>query len=242
MSNEIVRHDYNGSAIPQRVEDGYVSLTAMAQAEGKRVSNYLRLASTKEYLDALKADAHIGASALIQVFKGGDGIQGTWAHPDIAIDFAQWVSPKFRIWANRTLRQTIQSGTVETHISQLLPGLVLPEAQHWSERFHPEWRSEAMRLTGWNWGDRCMSRFINRTVYEWFPQAVRDELDRVNPSIQGNRRNRQHQHLSGEAAEILDKQIDRTYHLMIASATLPHFEQALDQAMTRRYQLSLKIA
>ena len=161
------------------------------------------------------------------------------SNPDISIKFAAWLSPEFEVWAMQTLRQVISGEIPIPHISQLLPGLVLPQPKDWIERFGPEWRAEAERLTGWSWNARCMHRFVNRCTYDWFPQPIRDELDRVNPSVSGNRKHRQHQHLKGDAAEILDKQIERTFHLMIASSSLAQFEQALDQAMTRRYQLSL---
>ena len=109
-NSQIQIHDYNNNCIPQR-EDGYVSLTAMAKATGKKVSHYLQLDSSKTYHTALSSDAGIPASQLIQVVKGqhADGReQGTWAHVEVAIDFAQWCSVEFRIWANRHLRGELQ--------------------------------------------------------------------------------------------------------------------------------------
>lgn len=243
MANDIVRHDYNGLAIPQRAEDGYVNLTVMAQSFGKKVNDFLRLKQTKAYIAALARAGGIPVDQIV-ITNGSDfanELRGTWAHPDVSIKFASWLSPQFEVWAMRTLRRVINGQIPTPHISQLLPSLVLPAPKAWTERFGPEWRAEAERLTGWSWNARCMYRFINRCTYDWFPVEIQEELDRVNPSVNGNRRNRQHQHLKGEAAEILDKQIERTFHLMIASNSLSQFEQSLDQAMTRRYQLSLKI-
>jgi hypothetical protein len=82
----------------------------MAQASRKRVNDYLNLKSTNEYLEALSSDTMISASQLVIIVKGGDNSvvqQGTWAHKLIAVDFAQWCSVGFRIWANKTLLQTI---------------------------------------------------------------------------------------------------------------------------------------
>ncbi len=104
---KIIKHDYNGSIVSQDA-DGYVSLTDMSKASGKLVGDYLRLNSTQNYLDALSSDMGIPTSALVKVFKGGNDKQGTWAHPEIAIDFAQWCSPQFRIWANRTLKNVLE--------------------------------------------------------------------------------------------------------------------------------------
>lgn len=105
MSN-LIKHSYNGAIISQE-SNGYVSLTDMAKASDKRVNDYLAIKATKEYLDALSSDTNIPASALVKVFKGGSGKQGTWAHPEVAIDFAQWCSPTFKVWANRVLRGVI---------------------------------------------------------------------------------------------------------------------------------------
>ena len=90
---KIIKHDYNGSIISQDT-DGYVSLTDMAQAAGKRVGHYLENKSSKEYMEALSTDVGIPASDLIRTIKGGDGDQGTWAHPEVAKDFDRWLKAK----------------------------------------------------------------------------------------------------------------------------------------------------
>lgn len=133
MSEIILKHSYDGSVISQR-NDGMVNLTDMAKSQGKRVGNYLRLDSTKEYVKALSADTQIRATALIQVFQGGNGIQGTWAHPEIAIDFASWCNVQFRIWANRTLRGEIEK---TRNIEPIQPVAIAPviEAEKWTNVF-----------------------------------------------------------------------------------------------------------
>lgn len=124
-------HDVNGLSVPQRRIDGYVNATKLCKAAGKRLHHWYRLESTKEYLEALSIDtgipiatetipqletlmsemseARIRASdkhGLIQIRKGGKpGEQGTWVHPDVAVDLAQWLSPQFRIMVNRWIRE-----------------------------------------------------------------------------------------------------------------------------------------
>ena len=100
-------HTYKGYAISQET-DGYTCLTDMAKAAGKLVADYLKIDSTQAYLQALSTDMNIPLSSLVKVSKGGNGKQGTWAHPDVAIDFAQWCNVNFKIWANRTLRGVIE--------------------------------------------------------------------------------------------------------------------------------------
>ena len=43
------------------------------------------------------------------------GYGGTFAHPDIAIAFAQWCSPAFRLWVSRQIRHLMTYGEVNLH-------------------------------------------------------------------------------------------------------------------------------
>lgn len=100
---------YNGSPVTFKLGDGTTSVNAtqMAKPFGKLVGGWLRLESTKEFLNALSADMRIHTSALIQTVKGGNGEQGTWMHEDVALEFARWLSPKFAIWCNRRIKELL---------------------------------------------------------------------------------------------------------------------------------------
>ena len=87
--NNIIRHSYNGAIISQE-SDGYVCLTDMAKASGKQVNDYLRLDSTKAYLEALSLETGVSTSTLIFTVRGKGKKQGTWAHPIAALNFSQW--------------------------------------------------------------------------------------------------------------------------------------------------------
>jgi hypothetical protein len=47
-----------------------------------------------------------------------EGVQGTWAHPDIAIEFARWCDPVFGLWCNRQIRYLLTYGEVCIHYSE----------------------------------------------------------------------------------------------------------------------------
>jgi hypothetical protein len=60
------------------------------------------LKATNEFINELSSDTGIPISALIQSVKGGDPrFQGTWVHPQIAINLAQWASPKFAVLVSK---------------------------------------------------------------------------------------------------------------------------------------------
>ncbi|AVH63877.1 KilA-N domain-containing protein [Nostoc sp. 'Peltigera membranacea cyanobiont' N6] len=91
------------------IPKGYVNATQMCHANNKSWGHYKERKSTKAYWTALSNDIGIPISSLVIEVDGYGSSQGTWIHPEIAIDLAQWVSVEFRIWANRTLMKVMMS-------------------------------------------------------------------------------------------------------------------------------------
>ena len=84
-----------------RMEDGYINATKMAKAAGKKLSNWLQNKTTRDYLEGFSIEAGIAASMLVQQKHGKGDQQGTWVHPEIAVDVAAWCSVPFKIQVNR---------------------------------------------------------------------------------------------------------------------------------------------
>lgn len=102
----IIIHQTNSLQIGQRRSDGYINLTKMAQANRKLIADYLRLETTKAFLQELSVDMEIpisGKNGLIQIRKGGNNKlnQGTWGNPKVAIHCGQWCSPKFAVLVSK---------------------------------------------------------------------------------------------------------------------------------------------
>ena len=64
---------WNGTPISRRTTDGYVNATAMCKANGKQWNDYWR------------TETGIPVSSLCLSLKGGS-YQGTWVHPQVAVD------------------------------------------------------------------------------------------------------------------------------------------------------------
>jgi len=118
MAGDSIVRQFNSADIEQRVADGYINLNQMAQATGKRIDNWLRLQSTKELIaefesQVASSDLRKQSPALITMTSGIQGQRGgggTWAHPDIAIQFAQWCSPTFALQVSRWVREWVTTG------------------------------------------------------------------------------------------------------------------------------------
>jgi hypothetical protein len=136
MTKAIIKHQFEEHSIAQRSGDGYVNLTELCKAGGKKVHDYMRLTSTQQLLSALAADAgititdnHAGSGSLVETLQGIGIAQGTWAHPEVAIDCAQWVSMKLRIWANRTLMKIFSNQPIEAPPEDLwVPEIEVPQS------------------------------------------------------------------------------------------------------------------
>lgn len=101
FSLALIPHKVQDSIVEQRAADGYVNATAMCKAAGKFFGHYRENDTTKAFLAALEADIGIPISKLIQVLRGANVVQGTWVHPRVAINLAQWLSPQFAVMVTK---------------------------------------------------------------------------------------------------------------------------------------------
>ena len=88
----LIEHSIDGGeVIPQRPTDGYINATRLCEQAGKRFNDYNRLAQTQAFLNELALETGIPVSKLVEVIRGrGDIIaQGTWVHPQVAINLGQ---------------------------------------------------------------------------------------------------------------------------------------------------------
>jgi hypothetical protein len=109
-NNSVLTHSFGNSIIQQRESDGYINATAMCKATGKLWAHYMENGSTKEFLQELSLTIGIpiiknsncpsqGQLELIQSETGRYG--GTWIHPYIAINLAQWCSAAFAVQVSK---------------------------------------------------------------------------------------------------------------------------------------------
>ena len=125
--NQIFR--YNGSPITFLKGDSVmVNATEMAKPFGKRCNDFLSTKQTNELISSLSAKTGIPATDLVTVNQGGNN-QGTWLHEDLALIFAQWLSPDFYLWCNDRIKELLQYGMTATQptLEQMInnPDLVI---------------------------------------------------------------------------------------------------------------------
>lgn len=104
----------NNVTITSRHPDHYVNATELCQAGDKKFNDWYRLESTKELVAVLSSDTGIPATQLIESKRGASSHyqQGSWIHPDLAIQLAQWISPSFALHVCQWVRSLFSQGSV----------------------------------------------------------------------------------------------------------------------------------
>lgn len=118
-----IEREINGIVVEQRIADGFINGTAMCKAHGKDLSSWIRTDRIWRLVQSLYTDIYGSAksvekrtsvhtrvtehfselviSKLGSLQTGG----GTWLHPDLAIQLAQWCNDPFAIQVSRWVRE-----------------------------------------------------------------------------------------------------------------------------------------
>lgn len=90
--------ELNGITILLR-EDGYINATQLCKSGNKKFSHWFSLQGTKVLINILSSKTGISISNLLDIKKGVNDkkTQGSWFHPDLAVQLAQWISPTFAL-------------------------------------------------------------------------------------------------------------------------------------------------
>jgi KilA-N domain len=128
----IFSRDVNGMTIEQRQTDGFINGTAMSVAHHKELNDWFTTKDTLELFIALAEDlsveiktgdfrdldiSRLSAAKYSDIFPGlvfskrGSPLVGggTWLHPDLAVQLAQWCNKPFAIQVSRWIREWMTS-------------------------------------------------------------------------------------------------------------------------------------
>ena len=94
-----------------------VNATEMAKSFDTKPANWLRSEQAQRIIKAIAVSQKCDTADLVRVIQGGEqSRQGTWFHEDVALVFAQWLSPEFYIWCNDKIKELLQSGSTSYNV------------------------------------------------------------------------------------------------------------------------------
>lgn len=142
--NEISIFDYNGYQISFDNNDKSIMINAveMARPFNARPSDWLRTEQAGRMIDALAKSQKCVPTDLVSVEYGGYK-SGTWMHEDVALMFAQWLSPEFYIWCNKKTKELLKTG--KTELTPLIPNFNNPAeaARAWANEYEAKQLAES---------------------------------------------------------------------------------------------------
>jgi hypothetical protein len=112
--NSLQNFDYNGQII-QRRADGFVDAPQMCNTHRKKLSHWVGLKQTQEYIEALSKQTGILPDNLIELGHG----KRTWIHPSLAINLARWISPEFAVWCDAHIFNLMTTGQTSLDIDPI---------------------------------------------------------------------------------------------------------------------------
>lgn len=124
---QVLNYEGNEFSFLKKEKQGLINATEMAKPFGKKPTDFLKMAGTKAYINALEDayfqndNRHSGIFDIrntveinvLHVENGGNN-QGTWMDKKLALRFAQWLSPSFAIWVDMKLEELLTTGTTST--------------------------------------------------------------------------------------------------------------------------------
>jgi hypothetical protein len=104
---------FRGAVIRDR--DEFLCLTDMWKAAGrpenKAVADWRKLPGCERFVEHIAAAYNVGLSHVFDTERGRSG--GTWAHWQIALAYAQYLSPEFHAWCNEVVRAHMEGRRIE---------------------------------------------------------------------------------------------------------------------------------
>ena len=105
--NTVISLSFEGGPVQFNL-DGWINATRAAAQFGKVPNDWLRLASTREYLEKLAARVTASNTVKSRITfvtsrRGNSADSGTWIHPRLAVMFARWLSVDFELWVDEQI-------------------------------------------------------------------------------------------------------------------------------------------
>lgn len=125
-----------------------------------------------------------------------------------------------------------QEDRARDELQRILAAYISPELLPWTRKFPNEFFKQIYRLQGWKYepgntqGPRYVGKLINKYIYDRLPPGVKEELERKNPPVNGQRKHKHFQFLTDHTGHPhLDNQILQVTMLMRVSDTKAQFER-----------------
>lgn len=116
----IIKYSFDGNEVAFEQNDGImINATEMAKPFGKQPKDWLRTEQAQSIITAVSVRQKCLTADLVKVIQGGTPEkQGTWFQEDVALVFAQWLSPVFYLWCNDRIKEILSQKPPQWYIER----------------------------------------------------------------------------------------------------------------------------
>ena len=117
MKEEIKKFECEGNEISFLTGSNVmINATEMANLFDVKPNFWLKTDTAQRIIAKYAELKNINTADLVMIRQGGNdkSAQGTWIHEDIALIFAQWLSPEFYFWCNDRIKELFKYGITAT--------------------------------------------------------------------------------------------------------------------------------
>lgn len=132
MATQLITASYSDALTVSFTTAAWFDATQVAKFFNKQPKEWLRLASTIEYIDQL-IEFQIGEkptfdkNQLVTIKKGSSkNGGGTWFHPKLAVPFARWLDARFAVWCDLQIEKILHSDSPPDDFSEFLKPITKP--------------------------------------------------------------------------------------------------------------------
>jgi hypothetical protein len=211
-----------------RVETEFLNLTDMWKAAGsdpsKRPVKWLDQDSTKTFIEFLADNVKVTGShfELFRIVRGGRE-PATWAHWQVGMAYAKYLSPAFHAWANQVVRDYMSGKLVPIAPRSRFELLILESKSKWERLWDNQLRLEFMRLYRSEyeqdmWPLAGMS-LIGKIYDLILGVEVMAEVRATAKAKGGNDVAKLHQYLTPKARELFTEELGKVVGMAVSSKT-----------------------
>jgi len=248
--NDIIPMKFDEQQFPF-TSDCWVDATKAAKHFERDVFDWLRLSSTREYAQELADELGVGdfdrktgiSRFLVKTTRGRNG--GTWIHPEMAIEFARWLSAKFARACDRHIKNLLLSKNFQLTEDQIVGLMVYQQPTSWEKRFKEPFYQALAKMSGLPYFGHvggCPALFGQITSRWVYGVALPDFIYQAAKEAAGESGEKIHQHLKPEALERVERQLVAVTNIANGSIDTKDFEARCMAAFPVKGQMKLLYA
>ncbi|KFC09048.1 phage protein [Trabulsiella guamensis ATCC 49490] len=175
--------------------------------------------------------------------KGRNG--GTWMHPELAVEFARWLSPKFARACDRHIKNLLLSKNFQLTEDQIIGLMVCQQPTSWEKRFKEPFYQALSKMSGLPYFGHvggCPALFGQITARWVYAVALPDYVYQAAKQAAIDSGEKIHQHLKPDALVKVEHQLVAVTNIARCSVDPKDFEARCMSAFTVKGQMKLLYA